>query len=401
MGVTVLVVDEETVGLTLRRVLEAEGYGVALATGLPEALAKLERTPFDVLVLDLHLGGADGVSVLGRLRARSPGAVGIILTGGGSLENALRAMRTGADDFLVTPSDRTDLKASISRALQRRAQAEARARLVSREQTARADADAARAAALDRLKEEFITTASHDLKGPLTSIRGYAQLLLRRVRAPAPNLHQLVQGLTEIDAQTAAMARLLDDLLDASRLQDGRLQLRTAPCDLGACLDTVLARLNPQERARVDVALSDAPLAGEWEPQRIEQVLANLVGNALKYSPERERVSVTVDRRAREIEVAVGDRGMGIPPEERPRLFGRFHRTPQALASGLSGTGLGLYIAQGIVAAHGGRIWVESPGEGQGSTFRFTVPVAPPESGGGSAPEGRREGRRTDDTRGR
>lgn len=522
----VLVVDEESDGLTLRGVLEGEGYGVELATGLSEALAKIERTPFDVLLVDVRLGDADGLSLLRRLRETAPGAVGIILTGYGSLENAVQAMRAGADDFLVKPSDLTELKASISRALHRRAQAEERARQVIRGQTTRAEAEAARAAAeaarqhlhelflqapvmiavvrgpehivevvnplcvqamgrrdpsellgkplrearpalegqdfferldqvyatghphishemparihrhgdgrleegcfdvvlqplrntrgevdgivayavdvteyvrarqraaeLDRLKEEFIATASHDLKSPLTSIWGHTQLLLRRVRAPAPNLHQIAHWLAVIDVQTTAMTRLLDDLLDASRIQGGRIELRTAPCDVGACLDTVLARLNPQERARVDVALTDAPLAGDWEQKRIEQVLANLVGNALKYSPASERVGVAIERRAREIEVAVSDRGMGIPPEELPRLFERFHRTPQALASGLSGTGLGLYIAQGIVAAHRGRIWAESPGEGQGSTFRFTLPVAPPEPDGRSDPEGRR-----------
>ena len=120
------------------------------------------------------------------------------------------------------------------------------------------------------------------------------------------------------------------------------------------------------------------------------------MGNALKYSPEDERVRVAVERRTGEIEVAVSDRGIGIPPEELPRLFERFHRTPQALASGLSGTGLGLYICRGIIGAHGGRIWAASPGEGQGATFRFTLPVAPLERGG------RRdaEGRRTDGKRG-
>lgn len=507
----VLVVDEESVGLSLRGALEAEGYQVELATVVPEALAKIERTPFDVLLLDPHLGEADGLSVLRRLRELSPGSVGIILTSRGSLENAVQAMRAGADDFLVKPSDLTELKASISRALHRRAQGEERARQVTRELFLQAPAMIAvvrgpehvvelanplylqamgrrdpndllgkplreapsaldgqdfferldqvyatgqphishempagihrggdgrpeegyfdlilqplrntrgeidgiftyavdvteyvrarqRAAELDRLKEEFIATASHDLKSPLTSIRGHAQLLLRRLRAaPAPDLEQMAQGLAVIEAQTAAMARLLDDLLDASRIQGVGLTLRTAPCDLGEYLVTVLARLNPQERARVDVALPDAPLAGEWEPKRIEQVLANLVGNALKYSPESERVTVAVDRRAREIEVAIVDQGMGIPPEELPRLFERFHRTPQALASGLTGTGLGLYICQGIVAAHGGRIWAESPGEGQGTTFRFTLPVAPPEPGGWRNPEGGR----TDGKRGR
>jgi signal transduction histidine kinase len=234
---------------------------------------------------------------------------------------------------------------------------------------------------LDRLKEEFIATASHDLKSPLTSIRGYAQLLRRRVRAPAPDLEQVAHGLEVIDSQGAAMARLLDDLLDAARIQAGGLEPRKAPCDLGECLDTILARLNLDERERVEVRLPDAPMAGNWEQKRIEQVLANLVGNALKYSPDIERVSVVVERGSEEIEVTVSDRGMGIPPKELPHLFQRFHRTPQARASGLSGTGLGLYICRGIVEAHGGRIWAASAGEGEGATFRFALPIEPPEPG--------------------
>jgi signal transduction histidine kinase len=519
------VYDGESAGPALHGVLEAEAYQVELATDVAEALTKIECTPFDVLLLDLRLGETDGLSLLKRLRETAPGAVGIILTGHGSLENAVQAMRAGADDFLVMPSDLMELKASISRALHRRAQEEERTRQIMHEQAARAAAEAARqhlhelfmqapamiavvrgpehvvelvnplclqamgsrdpsellgtplykarselsgpeyferldqvyatgqpyvghevparihrrgdglmvegyfnvvlqplrstqgqvdgivtfavevseyvrarqrAEELDRLKEEFIATASHDLKSPLTSIRGYAQLLRRRLSGPAPDIEQMAEGVRVIDERTAAMARLLDDLLDASRIQGGQLELWTVPSDLGECLETILARLNPEERSRVAIALPDALLAGEWETKRIEQVLANVIGNALKYSPESERVSVTVDRRAEEIEVAVGDRGMGIPPEELSRLFARFHRTPQALASGLSGTGLGLYICRGIVVAHGGRIWAESPGEGQGATFRFTLPVPPPEPGGRRSPNrGRSHGKRS------
>jgi signal transduction histidine kinase len=252
---------------------------------------------------------------------------------------------------------------------------------------------------LNRLKEEFIATASHDLKGPLTSIRGYTQLLLRRTRAAAPDLEQVVSGLAVIEAQTAAMTRLLDHLLDASRIQAGVLELRTAPCELGECLSSVLARLSPQERERIDIDLPDAPLAGEWEKDRIEQVLANLIGNALKYSADTAHVTVAVERRAREVELAVADRGMGIPPEELPRLFERFHRTPEARASGLPGTGLGLYICWGIVVAHGGRIWAESAGSGQGANFHVILPIERPEPAPGKHPSrteahGRRQRRR-------
>ena len=170
------------------------------------------------------------------------------------------------------------------------------------------------------------------------------------------------------------LARLLDDLLDASRLQAGHFPLRTAPCDLGECLDSVLARLDPGDRERVRVQLPDAPVAGNWVGARIQQVLANLVGNALKYSPPETTVQVRVEWRDAHLQVGVIDSGMGIPPEVLARLFQRFDRTPQAIASGLPGTGLGLYLCRGIIEAHGGRLWAASEGAGHGATFQFTLP---------------------------
>jgi signal transduction histidine kinase len=241
----------------------------------------------------------------------------------------------------------------------------------------RAEESARQLRDLTQIKEEFIATASHDLKGPLTSILGYSQLLLRRLRSPQPDLTTIAQGLGVIAQQAVAMARLVDDLLDASRIQAGAFSLRRAPCELAACLDNVLDRLGPEDRRRVELRLADVPLAGEWDQRRIEQVLTNLITNALKYSPPDRPVTVAVERGNGEIEVAVSDEGMGIPSEELPYLFQRYYRTPQALASGLPGTGLGLYICRGIVEAHGGRIWAESPGVGQGATFRFTLPDRP------------------------
>jgi signal transduction histidine kinase len=229
-----------------------------------------------------------------------------------------------------------------------------------REELATAEEQARAAADLDRLKEEFIAAASHELKPLLATLRGYSQLLLRRLQRPQPDLELL--------------ARLLDDLLDASRLQAGHFPLRTAPCDLGECLDSVLARLDPGDRERVRVQLPDAPVAGNWEGARIQQVLANLVGNALKYSPPETTVQVRVEWRDAHLQVGVIDSGMGIPPEELARLFQRFHRTPQAIASGLPGTGLGLYLCRGIIEAHGGRLWAASEGAGHGATFQFTLP---------------------------
>ncbi|MFI5270156.1 MAG: ATP-binding protein, partial [Chloroflexota bacterium] len=241
----------------------------------------------------------------------------------------------------------------------------------------------------DRLKDELLATTSHDLKGPLTSIKGNTQLLLRRLQTGAAEPAFTAQTLEIIDAQTNAMVHLVDDLLDAARIQAGVFDLKPDRCDLMRCLNSVLARLARAERERIDVSGNAPDLAGNWERNKIERVLTNLLGNALKYSPAEERITVVIEAREGEIEIAVSDRGMGILPNEIPKLFERFQRTPQARSSGLPGTGLGLFLCRGIIQGHGGRLWVESPGPGQGSTFRFTLPRAPAR-GSNSVCEGRR-----------
>ena len=230
---------------------------------------------------------------------------------------------------------------------------------------------------IDRASAEFLAVATHDLKSPLTAIKCHSQLLLRHVRRGPPDREMLAHGLATIDAQTTALTGLLDDLLDASRIQSGAIVPRSIPCELDQCVTTVLARLSPGERRRIEVALPTACLSGNWEQRRVEQVLANLIGNALKYSPGNAQVSVTARLYRREIEVAVADHGMGIAAEEQPRLFDRFYRAPQVQATSLPGTGLGLYICRDIVAHQGGRLWCESRGVGAGATFLFTLPIGP------------------------
>jgi PAS domain S-box-containing protein len=252
----------------------------------------------------------------------------------------------------------------------------------ARARAAERAAEAERARLADRVREDaaedFVATVSHDLKGPLTAIIGYAQLLVRAAADPGAHAERITAAAREVDAQARALSRLIDGLLDASRVQAGAFGLRTAPCALPDCLGAVLGRLPPEERTRVDVALADAPLAGDWDRDRVEQVLANLVGNALKYSPADAPVRVAVERASDAVAVSVTDAGRGIAPEELPRVFARFYRAPGAVADGLPGTGLGLYVCRGIVEAHGGRVEASSPGLGRGATFRFVLPVAGP-----------------------
>ena len=350
-------------------ILHSDGYQTEIAGGAPEALTKLESVRFDGLVLGWGDEGPDKFALMRRVREIAPNTLALVVAAAGRQDVVLEALGAGADDVLVEPVSAAALRASFGRSEHWRSQVTAlRVRNAELESLA-ALAD------LDRIKEDFIVTAGHDLKGPLTSIRGHSQLLLRGLRSPEPDLARLARGLAVIDAQAVAMTRLLDYLLDASRVQAGQLALRPAPCDAGECLATVLASLSPEESDRVDVTLDDAPLAGVWDRLRVEEVLANLVRNALKYSAPTARVTVRVERQANAVAVSVRDAGMGIPPEELAHLFTRFRRTSQAHASGLTGTGLGLYICRGIIEAHAGQIWAESPGEGRGSTFRFTLPT--------------------------
>jgi signal transduction histidine kinase len=383
----VLVVEgEPQLALTLSGQLAAQGYEVEHAPSLPEALAKIEQSSFDAAVLDLQLGDEEGLTVLARLRQASPHAAAVVLTSDASTEHAVQALRAGVDDFLLKPAHIADVEGPVARALRWRSEMDELSLLNSQLRTVGKERDAllllsqSRSTALeaaDRIKDELLATTSHDLKGPLTSIKGWTQLLKRRMREPAPDMALLAQALDTIDAHTNAMVCLVDDLLDAARIQAGVLDLRPEPCDLTACLCRVLGRLAAGERERIDV-LGNAPgLMGNWEANKIERVLTNLLGNALKYSPVPERILLAIEQRPEEIEVAINDRGMGIPASEIPKLFERFHRTRQARLSGLPGTGLGLFLCRGIVQGHGGRLWVESPGEGEGATFRFTLPRHP------------------------
>ncbi len=383
----VLVVeDEQELAIGLRGQLATEGYEVEHAASVAEALAKIDQAPFDVAVLDLHLGEADGLTVLSRLRQSSPHAAAVVLTSETSIEHAVQALRVGVDDFLLKPSPIAEVKTSVAKALSWHSQMDdltllnAKLNAVAKQRDALLVVAQRRAAALevaDRLKDELLATTSHDLLGPLTSIKGYTQLLARRTRTGIPDRPLLLQAFETIDAQVNSMVGLVTDLLDAARIQAGVLKLQPERCDLATCLSSVMVRLVPAERERVDVFVNAADSSGNWDANMIERVLMNLLGNALKYSPSSERVSVAVEQRDGELEVAISDRGMGIPADEIPKLFERFQRTPQALKSGLPGTGLGLFLCRGIVEGHGGRMWVESPGEGQGSTFRFTLPRQP------------------------
>ena len=245
----------------------------------------------------------------------------------------------------------------------------------------RAEAAHAQAESAVRSRDDFIATVVHDLRTPLTSIKGYAQFMARG----EPYNQRAVAVILQ---QADRMGRLLTDLGDVSQLSAGQLPLRRAQVDLvPLAQDSIDQAREPSSKHAIRLAAPKSPIEGWWDRDRLVQVLENLLANAIKYSPTGGEIMVRIESIGEEVQVSVQDQGPGIPREALPHLFDRFYRV-EASARNTTGLGLGLYIAKSFVEAHGGRIWVESKGPGQGSTFAFTLPCRQAEansdaSGGG------------------
>jgi PAS domain S-box-containing protein len=224
---------------------------------------------------------------------------------------------------------------------------------------------------LEMQQQQFISNVSHELRSPLAAIQGFAQLMHRR-----GVYHE--RGVQAILEQTGQMERLIDDLLEVSRLQSGALQLRPERTDLvetvRRCAEAAQATT---DHHTIDVEAPDVPVVGQWDPQRLSQIFRNLLSNAIKYSPDGGSILVRIELNRDQAEITIRDPGIGMDEAVRSRLFSRFFRA-ETSAHAIPGIGLGLYITRELVHAHGGSMMVSSPGPGQGSTFGVILPLQPP-----------------------
>ncbi len=228
---------------------------------------------------------------------------------------------------------------------------------------------------VERFKDDMFSMASHDLKTPATVIKAQAQLLKRQVRAGSADHDDVEQGLAMIAEQADRLSKLLNLLLDLSRIEGGRLDLDLAPTDLRAMLSNMARAIqSTTDKHQIRVHAPEGVI-GHWDARRIEEVVQNLLSNAIKYSPAGGTIDVLLETGEQTATVLVRDRGIGIAAEDASHVFERFFRGRDIRR--LEGTGLGLYICQAIIAAHGGRVWATSPGTGQGSTFGFMLPLRP------------------------
>lgn len=231
----------------------------------------------------------------------------------------------------------------------------------------------------ERVKDEFIGIAAHELRTPLAVIKGFSQMLLMQTkRGKGPSLADWqTEAIADIDSATSRLVELTEDLLDVTRLQAGRLELQLEPADLVALVKRILARFQvTTEYHRLVLNVMREPLVCNIDPRRIEQVFSNLINNAIKYSPQGGPITLTLDEDEdrRNARFTIQDQGIGIPENQHGRIFSRFMRADNTQMYEIKGTGLGLYLCRELVERHEGRIWFKSV-EGEGSTFYVSLPL--------------------------
>lgn len=232
----------------------------------------------------------------------------------------------------------------------------------------------------EQLKDRFLGLVAHELRNPLSALKGFAQTLLRHSHGEKGTVLAPWQqeALTEIDVAVDRLNRLTEDLLDVVRLETGRLVLQHESANLVEITRHAIAQVQASsDRHQLTFSTALSSLQAEVDKGRIEQVLVNLLTNAIKYSPDGGSVEVTlqVSPGGQEALIAIRDQGIGIPQAEQAQLFGRFVRASNGLAQGIGGTGLGLYLSRELVSEHGGDIWFEST-EGVGTTFFLRLPIS-------------------------
>jgi signal transduction histidine kinase len=387
-GQLLVVDDEESLRITTTAILEKEGYLVDTASSGDEAINLLEQKDYDLVLTDLHMEGGDGLSVLNQIRRHSPLTISVVLTGFASVESAIAALQEGAYDYLVKPCDIDSMKHTIRRGVEHR-------RLMLAEQKARTDLEQlnldlerriiertaeltrlnAELADANRAKDVFLATLSHELRTPLTPVVGWIKLL----RSGNLDEKSVAQALDAIERNAWLQSKLIDDLLDTSRIATGKIHFEPKPTDLNAItkavIDTVLESA-ALRNIELSVSLWPSMLVVMGEPVRLQQIAWNLISNAIKFTEPGGKVTVTTQYEGPQARLVVTDTGIGIDPDFLPHVFDRFKQADGSTSRRHGGLGLGLAIADALAKMHGGKILAESEGAGKGASFALHVELA-------------------------
>ena len=369
----ILIVDDSPENIiSLKKVLERNDFEVDTALSGEEALKKVLKNSYVLIILDVQMPEMDGFEVAEAISGYSKAKeTAIIFLSAANTENKFitRGYSSGALDYIIKPVDINILLLKVKTFYRIYEQN----RRLSEMQLALMEEIEYRKRA-ELKKDEFISVASHELKTPLSSIKGYLQLLERNI--DKGNMPTLKMQLQKVQRQTEKLNILIADLLDVSKIESGKLQLQKKEFYIDELINEVvkmLQQLNPRYNIIVKGSTGIKVLADEM---RIEQVIINLLTNAIKYSPGKSDVIITTQIFKDKLSVAVKDFGIGMPEEHLEQVFEKFYRVATSSLR-FQGLGMGLYISREIIIRHGGEIGVTSiPGEG--SEFYFYLPLNQP-----------------------
>lgn len=367
----VLLVDDDPNVLSGYRRQLGRRYRLLTAAGGDEALAILEREPdVAVLVADMRMPKMNGVQLLTEVEKRHPDVVRMMLTGNVDQETAVMAVNRGhVFRFINKPAPVEQVSEALESALTRYRLTRAEREVVRQADVIRAALERERAAA--KQQRDFVGMVSHEFRTPLAIIDSAVEILGGPYQI---NEQQRLKRFKMIRDSVRRLNDLVDSVLDFTRIDGGALKFEPESVNLSALLSAVAERVEAMQSAcRVALRLPAEPLTVFGDPKLLDHVFANLIGNAVKYSPGKEQVFVAAEASADGGAVAtVADQGIGIPPDETAKVFDRFYRA--TTASGIHGTGIGLYIVDQFLRLHGGRAILQSK-VGVGSTFTVFLPA--------------------------
>jgi len=369
-----LVVDDE-VGIRegCRRALTSRGFEVEVAENGPAGLHKLRQGSFDVLLVDAMMPGMSGLEMMQQARKIAPEVIGIIITGYATLELAVQAVREGANDFIAKPFSPELLIQVINRELDRqRLRREAQRVKDLEEELLGLSRVKAEMEKLGAMQSRFMLTMVHTLRAPVAVLQNSIQLIQKGFVPQAEQAAFLGQA----EKRAGELLTILDDLLLLSRLKEKLGSIKAENVSVADMLDSTLATFTKDVQERnlaVQVERLDHPIISGTQ-EHIQALWAHLLSNAIRYTQPGGRITISLqeDSRERKIIGTVSDTGIGISPEETPRVFEEFYRTKEAKAMQETGTGLGLAIAQQIASLYGGTIEIDST-TGRGSSIRFIL----------------------------
>jgi len=378
--VRVLLVDDDEDDYVVTRDIVANipGRPITLdwVADYDSALAAVARDEHQVYLIDYRLGARTGVELLFAMREAGCPRPAILLTGQSELEIDLQAAEAGAADFLEKGLlDETVLERSVRYALKQHAQ-EAELERKVRTRTGELAESNAKLRVADRRKDEFLATLAHELRNPLAPILNAIEIL----RMQPENARAVGTAHGRIERQVGQLVRLIDDLLDASRITRDKLSLNREPIDLREPIQIAVEASAPVIVAAgltLDVQLppDDVPLLVRGDRVRLAQLFTNLLNNAGKYTESGGRVTLSVETDGVTVTASVSDTGVGIPAEMLQEVFEMFSQVDRTLNRSQGGLGIGLALVRRVVDLHDGTIIAASPGTGQGSTFTVTLPA--------------------------